>query len=89
VRLDLQGLGQRCGKNRISRLMRESGLRPKAPPFGDLAPRDWQGDFANLETAGGRLDLAFTLDACTRRCVAHHCRPHMCGELTAATHDLT
>ena len=29
-----------------------------------------------------RLFLAFTLDACTRRCVAHHCRADMRGELT-------
>ena len=29
VRLDLQDHGQRCGKNRIARLMRESGLRPR------------------------------------------------------------
>ena len=29
VRLDLQDRGQHCGKNRIARLMRESGLRPR------------------------------------------------------------
>ena len=29
VRLDLQDHGQRCGKNRIARLMRETGLQPK------------------------------------------------------------
>jgi transposase InsO family protein len=29
--------------------------------------------------------LTFTLDACTRRCVAHYCRPDMRGELTTTT----
>jgi transposase InsO family protein len=29
VQLDLRESGQRCGKNRIARLMRESGLRPR------------------------------------------------------------
>ena len=29
VQRDLQEVGQRCGKNRIARLMRESGLRPR------------------------------------------------------------
>jgi putative transposase len=29
VRLDLRELGQRCGKNRVARLMRESGLRAR------------------------------------------------------------
>jgi transposase InsO family protein len=29
IQRDLRALGQRCGKNRISRLMREQGLRPK------------------------------------------------------------
>ena len=33
----------------------------------------------------GWLFLAFTLDACTRRCVAHHCRPDLRGELTTTT----
>ena len=29
VRLDLRELGQRCCKNRVARLMRESGLRAR------------------------------------------------------------
>jgi transposase InsO family protein len=34
VRLDLRELGQRCGKNRVARLMRESGLpRAAKAPF--------------------------------------------------------
>jgi putative transposase len=45
----------------------------------------WQSDFTYLPTAEGWLFLAFTLDACTRRCVAHHCRPDMGGELTTTT----
>lgn len=109
VRLDLQDLGQRCGKNRIARLMRESGLRPKQKrrfrprttdsrhahpiaenrlakmPAPDRPGLVWQSDFTYLETAEGWLFLAFTLDACTRRCVAHHCRADMRGELTTTT----
>ena len=45
----------------------------------------WQSDFTYVETAEGWLYLAFTLDACTRRCVAHHCRADMRGELTTTT----
>jgi transposase InsO family protein len=109
VRLDLQERGQRCGKNRIARLMRESGLRPRQKrrfrprttdsrhahpvaenwlakvPTPERPGLVWQSDFTYLETAEGWLFLAFTLDACTRRCVAHHCRPDMRGELTTTT----
>jgi len=109
VRLDLQDRGQRCGKNRIARLMRESGLRPKQKrrfrprttdsrhthpvaenwlakvPAPDRPGLIWQSDFTYIETDEGWLFLAFTLDACTRRCVAHHCRPDMRGELTTKT----
>jgi putative transposase len=109
VRLDLQERGQRCGKNRIARLMRESGLRTRQKrrfrprttdslhahpiaenwlakvPAPDRPGMVWQSDFTYLETAEGWLFLAFTLDACTRRCVAHHCRPDMRGELTTTT----
>ena len=109
VRLDLQDRGLRCGKNRIARLMRESGLRPRQKrrfrprttdsrhhhavaenwlakvPTPDRPGLVWQSDFTCLETAEGWLFLAFTLDACTRRCVAHHCRPDMRGELSTTT----
>ena len=40
----------------------------------------WQSDFTYIETAEGWLYLAFTLDACTRRCVAYHCRADMRAE---------
>ena len=109
VRLDLKDRGHHCGKNRIARLMRESGLRPKQKrrfrprttdsrhphpiaenwlakiPTPDRPGLVWQSDFTYIETAEGWLFLAFTLDACTRRCVAHHCRPDMRGELTTTT----
>ena len=62
-----------------------AALRAKAPPFGYLAPLGWQSDFTCIETAEGWLFLAFTLDACTRRCVAHHCRSDLRGELTTTT----
>jgi putative transposase len=109
VRLDLHEHGQRCGKNRIARLMRECGLRPRQErrfrprttesrhahpiaenwlakvPAPDRPGMVWQSDFTYLPTAEGWLFLAFTLDSCTRRCVAHHCRPDMYGELTTST----
>ena len=109
VRLDLQDHGQRCGKNRLARRMRESGLRPRQKrrfrprttdsrhdhavaqnwlakvPAPDRPGLVWQSDFTYLETAEGWLFLACTLDACTRRCVAHHCRPDLRGALTATT----
>jgi len=109
VRLDLLDRGQRCGKNRIARLRRQSGLRPQQKrrfrprttdsrhahpiaenwlakmPAPDRPGLVWQSDFTYIETTEGWLFLAFTLDACTRRCVAHHCRPDMRGELTTTT----
>src|SRR5258706_15096168 len=48
----------------------------------------WQSDFTYIETAEGWLFLAFTLDGCTRRCVAHHCREDMRVELATATFTL-
>ena len=54
-------------------------------PAPDRPGLVWQSDFTYLETAEGWLFLAFTLDGCTRRCVAHHCRHDMRGELTTTT----
>lgn len=109
VRLDLQDLGHRCGKNRIARLMREQRLHPKQKrrfkpcttdsrhdhriaenwlakvPTPDRPGQVWQSDITYIETAQGWLYLAFTLDACSRRCLAHHCRDDMTLELTLAT----
>jgi putative transposase len=112
VRADLRDLGERCGKNRIGRLMREQGLRPaqkrrfrpkttesrhphkvaenwlaKVPAPGRPG-MVWQSDFTYIETGEGWLYLAFTLDACTRRCVAHHCREDMSAELATTTFTL-
>ena len=108
VRLDLQELGHRCGKNRIARLMREEQLRPKQKrrfrphttdshhdhkiaenwlakvPTPEQPGQLWQSDITYLPTGEGWLYLAFTLDACSRRCLAHHCREDMAAELTAA-----
>ena len=104
--LDLRDAGQRCGKNRINRLMREQGLRARQKrrfrprttdsrhghriaenwlakvPAPDRPGMIWQSDFTYLETCEGWLYLAFTLDACSRRCLAHHCREDMSAELT-------
>jgi len=111
VQLDLRESGQRCGKNRIARLMRESGLRPRQKrrfrpcttdsrhghqvadnwlskvPAPDRPGQIWQSDITYIETQEGWLYLAFTLDACSRRCVAHHCREDMLSTLTLTTFD--
>jgi putative transposase len=109
VRLDLRELGHRCGKNRVARLMRESGLRARQKrrfrprttdsghndkiaenwlakvPAPDCPGQLWQSDLTYIETQEGWLYLAFTLDACSRRCIAHHCRGDMLAELTTTT----
>jgi transposase InsO family protein len=109
IQRDLRELGQRCGKNRISRLMREQGLWPKqkrrfrplttqsshalAPadnwlakvPTPDRPGQIWQSDITYIQTAEGWLYLAFTLDACSRRCVAHHCSDDLSAQLVLNT----
>jgi hypothetical protein len=45
----------------------------------------WQSDITYIETQEGWLYLAFTVDACSRRCIAHHCREDMLAELTRTT----
>jgi transposase InsO family protein len=54
-------------------------------PTPDQPGQVWQSDITYIETAEGWLYLAFTLDACSRRCVAHHCREDMFAELTVTT----
>jgi putative transposase len=56
-------------------------------PAPDRPGQIWQSDFTYLQTAEGWLYLAFTLDTCSRRCVAHHCRDDMAVELTLETFD--
>ncbi|MDP9129049.1 MAG: IS3 family transposase [Candidatus Binatota bacterium] len=112
IRFDLRERGEHCGKNRIARLMREEGLRPKQKrrfrpcttqsahhhkiaenwltkvPTPDRPGRVWQSDITYIETAEGWLYLAFTLDAFSRRVVAHYCREDLLVELTTTTFDL-
>jgi putative transposase len=109
IQCDLRAAGERCGKNRINRLMRAQGLRPRqkrrwrprttdsrhghriAPnwlakvPAPDRPGQVWQSDITYLPTAEGWLYLAFTLDACSRRCVAHHCHEDLSAELVTVT----
>lgn len=109
VQRDLREAGQRCGKNRVARLMREERLRPRQKrrlrpcttdsrhrhnvaenwlakvPTPDRPGQIWQSDITYIETQEGWLYLAFTLDACSRRCVAHHCREDMLVTLTTTT----
>jgi len=109
IQHDLRALGHRCGKNRISRLMREQGLRPKQKrrfrpmttqsshrlppaenwlakvPAPDRPGQIWQSDITYIETAEGWLYLAFTLDACSRRCVAYHSGEDLSAELVLTT----
>ena len=111
IRLDLRDLGERCGKNRVARLMREQGLRAKQKrrfrpcttdtrhhhkvaanwlakvPEPDRPGQIWQSDITYIQSAEGWLFLAFTLDACSRRCIAHSCRENLAGELTTATFE--
>jgi transposase InsO family protein len=54
-------------------------------PAPDRPGQVWQSDFTYIPTAEGWLYLAFTLDAASRRCVAHHCREDMAVELTLNT----
>jgi putative transposase len=54
-------------------------------PAPDWPGQVWQSDFTYVETGEGWLYLAFTLDACSRCCLAHHCREDMSAELTLAT----
>jgi len=82
VRADLQALGQRCGKNRLARLMRQERLCPRQKRRFRPTTTDSRHEH---KAAENWLFLAFTLDACTRRCVAHHCRADMRGELTTTT----
>jgi putative transposase len=106
---DLRDRGFACGKNRVNRLMREAGLRPRqkrrfrpqttdsrrtkrpAPnwlarvPSADRPGQIWQSDLTYIPTAEGWLYLAFTLDAFSRRCVAHHCREDMAVDLVTTT----
>jgi len=112
VRIDLQQLGQCCGKTRVARLLRHQGLcprqkrrfRPKTTdrrhphriaenwlarvPTPDRPGMVWQSDFTYIQTGEGWLFLAFTLDACTRRCIAHHGRDDLGAELATVTFAL-
>jgi len=54
-------------------------------PAPDRPGQIWQSDITFLETDEGWLYLAFTLDACSRRCVSHRCREDMAAELTIST----
>jgi transposase InsO family protein len=47
----------------------------------------WQSDITCVPTGEGWLYLAFTLDAASRRCVAHHCREDLAAELTIPTFE--
>lgn len=109
VCIDLRAAGERCGKNRIARLMREERLRPRQKrrfrplttnsrhahpvaenwlakvPAPDRPGQVWQSDITYIPTAEGWLYLAFTLDAASRRCVAHHCREDLLATLTTTT----
>jgi putative transposase len=54
-------------------------------PSPDRPGQVWQSDITYLPTQEGWLYLSFTLDACSRRCVAHHCGEDLSAELTTTT----
>ena len=45
----------------------------------------WQSDISYIQTQEGWLYLAFTIDACSRKVIAHHCREDLGIELTTTT----
>lgn len=45
----------------------------------------WQSDISYIETQEGWLYFAFTIDACSRKVVAHHCRQDLGAELATTT----
>ena len=45
----------------------------------------WQSDISYIETKEGWLYFAFTIDSCTRKILAHHCREDLGTELTTTT----
>jgi transposase InsO family protein len=45
----------------------------------------WQSDISYIETKEGWLYFAFTIDACSRKVVAHHCREDLSSELATST----
>lgn len=58
-------------------------------PSPERPGRIWQSDITYLGTSEeGWLYLAFTLDSCSRRCLAHHCGEDLSAQLTATTFDL-
>jgi len=57
-------------------------------PAPDRPGQVWQSDFTYVPTGEGWLFVAFTLDAFSRRCVAHHCRADLGVELATTTFAL-
>jgi len=59
-------------------------LLPKVP--APQAPDQiWQSDISYIATAEGWLYFAFTIDACSRKIVAHHCRDDLGSQLATVT----
>ena len=59
-------------------------LLPKLP--APTAPDQiWQSDISYIETKEGWLYFAFTIDACSRKILAHHCREDLGSELVTTT----
>ena len=54
-------------------------------PSPDRPGQIWQSDLTYLPTQEGWLYLAFTLDGCSRRCVAHHAQEDLGASLTKTT----
>jgi transposase InsO family protein len=54
-------------------------------PAPDRPGQIWQSDITYIETQEGWLYLAFTLDACSRKVVAHHCSDELSASLVTTT----
>ncbi len=54
-------------------------------PAPQVPDQIWQSDISYIPTAEGWLYFAFTIDACSRKILAHHCREDLRSELATVT----
>jgi putative transposase len=90
-----------CGRAACAGRSAVSGLAPRTAaiitrsrktgwqkvPAPDRPGQLWQSDITYIATQEGWLYLAFTLKACSRRCIAHHCRQDLLGALTTRSFE--
>ena len=77
--------GRKGGRADSRHRHKVAGNWPAKVPTPDRPGQLWQSDITYIETAESWLHPAFTLDACSRRCAAHHCREDLPAALTTTT----